>query len=133
VIAGNYQQQHGPASCFSPINVWDAVLKQNARYSLNVPPEHTTLLLLLSGELLINTTQQVQSSSVVMFARDSETKIELCAQQESRFVILTGEPLNEPIQGYGPFVMNTQQEIIQAFDDFKQGHFGQLHVAENIN
>ena len=133
VIAGEYQQQHGPASTFSPINVWDGALQQNARQTLTVPPEHTTLLLLLEGELSINGMQQVQESSVVMFARDADSQIELLANRNSRFVVLTGEPLNEPIQGYGPFVMNTEQEIFQAFDDFKQGKFGQLKVAEKIN
>jgi quercetin 2,3-dioxygenase len=133
IIAGEYQQQHGPASTFSPINVWDGALQQAASYCLTVPPEHTVLLLLLQGELLINTTQQVQPNSVVMFARDADTQIELLANTDSRFVVLTGQPLNEPIQGYGPFVMNTEQEIIQAFADFNQGKFGQLKVAEKIS
>lgn len=130
IIAGYYAQQHGPASTFSPVNVWDGALKQDASYTLNVPPEQTTLLLLLSGELLINQTQHVQDSSVVMFARDADTKIELIANSDARFVVLTGEPLHEPIQGYGPFVMNTEQEIIQAFADFNAGQFAQLKVAE---
>ena len=133
IIAGEYQQQHGPASTFSPVNLWDGVLKQQASYTLIVPPEQTTLLLLLEGELLINGVQRVQDSSVVMFARDAEPQIELLANLDSRFVVLTGQPLNEPIQGYGPFVMNTQQEIVQAFADFNQGHFGQLRIAEKIS
>jgi quercetin 2,3-dioxygenase len=133
VIAGDYQQQHGPATTFSPVNVWDGALQQDASYQLTVPPEHTTLLLVLQGELVINGTQQVQDSSVVMFARDQDTQIELMARTDARFVVLTGEPLNEPIQGYGPFVMNTEQEIVQAFADFNQGKFGQLKVAEKIS
>ncbi|WP_122900554.1 pirin family protein [Acinetobacter sp. B51(2017)] len=124
VIAGHYAQQHGPASTFSPVNVWDGALKQNASYTLHVPREHTTLLLVLQGELVINGTQQVQDSSVVMFARDADPQIELFANIDTCFVILTGEPLHEPIQGYGPFVMNTKQEIVQAFNDFNQGKFG---------
>lgn len=106
---------------------------QDAQYVFNVPTDHTTLLVLLEGELLINQSQKVIASSVVLFERNQDTEIELLAKANSRFVLLTGEPLNEPIQGYGPFVMNTEQEIIQAFDDFKQGKFGQLKVAEKVN
>ena len=133
IIAGEYQGQHGPAATFTPINVWDGALLQEAQYVVNVPTDHTTLLVLLEGELLINQSQKVIASSVVLFERNQDTEIELLAKANSRFVLLTGEPLNEPIQGYGPFVMNTEQEIIQAFDDFKQGKFGQLKVAEKVN
>lgn len=133
IIAGEYQGQHGPAATFTPINVWDGALVQDAQYVVNVPTDHTTLLVLLEGELLINQSQKVIASSVVLFERNQDTEIELLATADSRFVLLTGEPLNEPIQGYGPFVMNTEQEIIQAFDDFKQGKFGQLKVAEKVN
>lgn len=133
IIAGEYQGQHGPAATFTPINVWDGALLQDAQYVVNVPTDHTTLLVLLEGELLINQSQKVIASSVVLFERNQDTEIELLAKANSRFVLLTGEPLNEPIQGYGPFVMNTEQEIIQAFDDFKQGKFGQLKVAEKVN
>lgn len=133
IIAGEYQGQHGPAATFTPINVWDGALLQDAQYVVNVPTDHTTLLVLLEGELLINQSQKVIASSVVLFERNQDTEIELLAKANSRLVLLTGEPLNEPIQGYGPFVMNTEQEIIQAFDDFKQGKFGQLKVAEKVN
>ena len=133
IIAGEYQGQHGPAATFTPINVWDGALLQDAQYVVNVPTDHTTLLVLLEGELLINQSQKVIASSVVLFERNQDTEIELLATANSRFVLLTGEPLNEPIQGYGPFVMNTEKEIIQAFDDFKQGKFGQLKVAEKVN
>ncbi|WP_407408901.1 pirin family protein [Acinetobacter sp.] len=133
VIAGEYQGHTGPATSFSPINLWDGALAQNADHTFTVPPDHTTLLVLLEGELLINHRQKVQPNSVVLFERNQDTQINVLAAQHSRFVLLTGEPLNEPIQGYGPFVMNTEQEIFQAFEDFKQGKFGQLKVAEKVN
>lgn len=63
-----------------------------------------------------------------MFARDDDPEIQLQADQDTKFLLLTGEPLNEPIQGYGPFVMNTKEEIIQAFQDFNQGKFGEIAV-----
>ncbi|AVH13051.1 pirin family protein [Acinetobacter indicus] len=126
VIAGNYLGHTGPAQTFSPVNVWDGSLHKDAQTFVHVPVTHNVLLVVLKGELLVNGTQQVQDSSIVMFARDAEPTIQLQAQQETQFLILTGEPLNEPIQGYGPFVMNSKQEIIQAFEDFHSGKFGQI-------
>ena len=66
---------------------------------------------------------------IVMFAQDDEAAIQLQALQDTKFLMLTGEPLNEPIQGYGPFVMNSKAEIVQAFDDFNRGKFGEIPVA----
>ena len=63
-----------------------------------------------------------------MFARDDDPEIQLQVDQDTKFLLLTGEPLNEPIQGHGPFVMNTKEEIIQAFQDFNQGKFGEIAV-----
>ena len=65
----------------------------------------------------------------MLFAQDGESDIQLEATTDSQFVVLTGAPLNEPIQGYGPFVMNTKDEIVQAFNDFNQGKFGEIPVA----
>lgn len=86
-------------------------------------------MVVLSGEVLINGTQKVVDSSIVMFAQDGESAIQLQALQDTKFLVLTGEPLNEPIQGYGPFVMNSKAEIVQAFDDFNRGKFGEISVA----
>lgn len=129
VIAGKYEQHVGPATTYSPVNVWDGELKADHVHHLHVPVQHTTLLVLLSGELVLNGTQRVQDSSIVMFAQDDDTEIQLEALQESKFLLLTGQPLNEPIQGYGPFVMNTKDEITQAFHDFNDGKFGEIAVA----
>jgi len=85
-------------------------------------------VVVLSGELVINGTQKVVDSSIVMFAKDGETAIQLQAYQDTKFLVLTGEPLDEPIQGYGSFVMNNKEEIIQAFDDFNKGKFGEIPV-----
>jgi len=130
VIAGAYAQQSGPASTFSPINVWDVELKAGHSQWIHVPVDHTVLLVLLAGEMLLNDTQKVQDHSVVIFAQDGEAAIQLNAQQDCKFLILTGRPLNEPIQGYGPFVMNSKEEIIQAFEDFHRGKFGVIASTE---
>ena len=77
---------------------------------------------------MVNASQKVLDSSIIMFARDGDPAIQLQAYQDTQFVLLTGEPLNEPIQGYGPFVMNSKEEIMQAFQEFNQGKFGEIAV-----
>ncbi|OTG63309.1 quercetin 2,3-dioxygenase [Acinetobacter sp. ANC 3903] len=133
VIAGRYindQAEHvGPAATHSPVNVWDGELKAEHVQHIHVPVDHNVLLVVLSGEMQLNGTQHVQDSSIVMFAQDGEADIQLEAIKDSKFLLLTGQPLNEPIQGYGPFVMNSKDEIVQAFNDFNSGKFGEIPVA----
>ena len=126
VIAGEYLEQHGPASTFSPINVWDGILNANAKTNIQIPSEHNVLIVVLEGEVVLNGSQTVLDNSIVMFAQDDETSIQLEAMQNTKFLVLTGEPLNESIQGYGPFVMNSKEEIIQAFENFNLGKFGEI-------
>jgi len=105
VIAGRYRadqlEYHGPAATFSSVNVWDGELKAEHVHHIHVPVDHNTLLVVLSGEMLVNGMQKVQDSSIVLFAQDDEADIQLEALQDSKFLLLTGQPLNEPIQGYG--------------------------------
>ncbi|OTG74530.1 quercetin 2,3-dioxygenase [Acinetobacter sp. ANC 4169] len=132
VIAGRYmddQAEHvGPAATHSPVNVWDGELKAEHVQHIHVPVDHNVLLVVLAGEMQLNGTHHVQDSSIVMFAKDGEAEIQLEALTDSKFLLLTGQPLNEPIQGYGPFVMNSKDEIIQAFNDFNSGKFGEIPV-----
>ena len=128
VIAGEFAKTQGPASTFSSINVWDGELTVGHKEAIRVPVGHTVLFVVLEGEMLLNGTQKVLDSSIVIFNKDSDTDIQLEATTTAKFLVLTGEPLNEPIQGYGPFVMNTKEEIIKAFDDFNNGKFGEISV-----
>ncbi len=128
VIAGKYDERQGPATTFSPVNVWDGELKTNHVEYVHVPVDHNTLVVVLEGEMLLNGTQKVEDHSIVMFAKDGEAMIQLEAVKDAKFLVLTGKPLNEPIQGHGPFVMNTRDEIIQAFNDFNNGKFGEIAV-----
>lgn len=128
IIAGEYAGRHGPASTFSPVNVWDGVLKAGHAELIHVPADHTVLVTVLEGEMLLNGAQRVLDSSIVMFAKDGEAAIQLQAVRDAKFLVLTGKALDEPIQGYGPFVMNSKAEIAQAVSDFNSGKFGEIPV-----
>ncbi|WP_374573672.1 pirin family protein [Acinetobacter sp.] len=128
IIAGEYAGRHGPASTFSPVNVWDGVLNAGHAEFIHVPADHTVLIAVLQGEMLLNGGQRVLDSSIVMFAKDGEAAIQLQAVRGAKFLVLTGKALDEPIQGYGPFVMNSKAEIAQAVSDFNSGKFGEIPV-----
>lgn len=123
VIAGQYQDTQGAATTFSPVNVWDGTIVEGQQHHFYVTEGHTTLLVLLAGEVTLNEVQQIQSPSLVVLSRE-EIDFSIKAEQDSKFLILTGQPLNEPIEGYGPFVMNSKTEIAEAIHDFNSGKFG---------
>ncbi len=126
VIAGDYNNQKGVASTYTPVNMWDGVLKAETTHRFFVPVTHNAMLVILDGEVVLNGDQTVKANSVAVLARNGEADFEVVVNQDAKFLILTGEPLNEPIEGYGPFVMNTQAEIKQAFVDFQSGKFGEI-------
>lgn len=126
VIAGAQGDVTGVAQTYSPVNVWDGALKVGHVEYIHVPVDHNSIVVVLAGEMLLNAQQKVQDSSIVLFAKDGESTIQLEATQDAKFLVLTGLALNEPIQGHGPFVMNTKEEIIQAFHDFNNGKFGEI-------
>lgn len=123
VIAGHYGQSHGPARVFSPLNVWDVQLEQGALITLTLPEGHNAAVVSLEGRLSVNDTQELGSAQLVLLHQEG-TEVTVQAQVKSSFLVLTGAPLNEPIEGYGPFVMNTRAQIRQAMEDFSNGRFG---------
>jgi len=127
VIAGQYQDIEGAATTFSPVNVWDGTLVKDQEHSFYATEGHTTLLVLLSGQVTLNGSQSIEAPSLVVLSRE-EIDFSLKAEQDSKFLILTGQPLNESIEGYGPFVMNSQAEIVEAVRDFNSGKFGQMEA-----
>ena len=125
VISGNYQGHTGPARTFSPMNVWDLRLNQGKRTELSLPDGWSAALVVLHGTVSVNSDSVVQEAQAVVLDRPGSV-IMLEAQADAVVRLLSGEPIDEPVVGQGPFVMNTQKEIDQAIVDFNSGHFGQL-------
>ncbi len=125
VIAGNYNEFQGPASTFSPVNVMNVKLKKGGKADFSFPEGQTTFLLLIEGNIVVNGSENVPTDHLVLFEREgNDFTIE--ASDDAIVLVISGEPLNEPIVPHGPFVMNTDAEIMQAFEDYNQGKFGYL-------
>jgi redox-sensitive bicupin YhaK (pirin superfamily) len=125
VIAGEFNGHRGPASTFTPMDVWDVRLNQGHPTQLSLPEGRTLALIILHGTVLVNGTQVAREAQMVLLDRaGAEFSIEPAT--DATVILLSGDPLDEPIVGHGPFVMNTQAEIEQAVEDFTSGRFGQL-------
>ena len=128
VIAGNYGGHAGPARTFSPINVWDMKLNAGHTTTLQVEEGHTLAVVMLHGAILVNGEQIVRETQMVLLDRAGDS-ITLEANGDVSLLVLSGEPIDEPIVGYGPFVMNSEAEIQQAFRDFNSGQFGAMPLT----
>jgi len=125
VIAGDYQGHKGAASTFSPVNMFNLKLKKGAKTQLSFPANYTTALLMVEGDAIVNENTDALQDHFVMFSNDGES-FTVEALNDAIILVLSGEPINEPIAAHGPFVMNTQEELIEAFQDFNTGKFGYL-------
>jgi quercetin 2,3-dioxygenase len=125
LIAGEYKGTKGPAFTFSPVNLFNVWLQHNAKSDFSFSKNHNTGMLVIEGEILINNSKTAPENSFVLFGHDADDII-IEASGNSVVLVLSGEPINEPIASYGPFVMNTETEIKQAYDDFYNGKFGFL-------
>jgi redox-sensitive bicupin YhaK (pirin superfamily) len=123
VIAGELAGVRGPASTFTPLNMWDVRLDAGAELELPLPEGHNALIAVLSGHVTIGG-EPVGEAEVARFSTEGEGAT-LRADGDTMLLVLTGEPIDEPVFGYGPFVMNTEAEIRQAIDDFNSGRFAQ--------
>jgi quercetin 2,3-dioxygenase len=125
VIAGEYRGHKGPARTFTPINLWDVRLRAGGSAELPLPDGHTTAVLVVNGTVNVNGDRDVNEGNLAIFHRSGHA-IALRAAKDSTLLVMAGEPINEPIVGSGPFVMNTREEIAQAFKDFQGGRMGQI-------
>lgn len=125
VIAGQFENARGAASTFSPVNVWDVKLKAGSSSTLQVPAGHTTVLIAQSGNITAGGTP-MKPVELALFDRDGES-ITIDAETDSQILVLTGEPLGEPVIGQGPFVMNTREEIHDAIRDYQSLKMEQLN------
>ena len=125
VLAGEYKSEKGPASTFSPVNLMNAKLKANGKADFSFTAHFNTAALVIEGNILVNGEQKVPTDHFVLFKNEGED-FTIEATEDAVVLIMSGEPLNEPIFPHGPFVMNTREEIIQAFEDFNTGKFGYL-------
>lgn len=125
VIAGAYAGHTGPARTFTPIDVWDVRLKAGKKARLALPEGHTLNLAVFAGPVTINGEVTADKAQFVTLSREGgDVLIE--AEDDAKILLLSGAPIEEPVAAYGPFVMNTQAEIRQAFADFHAGRFGAI-------
>ena len=126
LIAGEFDGQTGPARTFTPIDVWDLRLNGGQALTLDLHEGRNTALVILRGTVQVNGLESVGEGQLVLFERQGN-QLTLQASADAVVLLLSGEPIDEPIVGHGPFVMNTEQEIHQAFADFQSGRFGRMH------
>jgi quercetin 2,3-dioxygenase len=125
VIAGEFAGATGPAKTFTPMHVWDLRLTSDARTDLAVPDGYTTALVVLKGALRVNGSEPIAAAEVGLFDR-AGTSICIDCAHDATALLLCGAPIDEPIVGYGPFVMNSPEEIRQAIADYQSGKMGHL-------
>ena len=125
VIAGEYNGTKGKATTFSPIHMLNVKLKKDGRANFHFPAHFNTVLLAVEGTVVINETDNLATDNLALMANDGED-FSIQATTDAVVLVLSGEPLREPIAAHGPFVMNTRQELVEAFDDYNNGKFGYL-------
>ncbi|OFY65806.1 MAG: hypothetical protein A2Y71_08325 [Bacteroidetes bacterium RBG_13_42_15] len=125
LVAGEYKGEKGPANTFSPANMFNARLQKGTVADFSFNKDYNTGILIIEGEVRINDSKIAPADHFVLFKHDGEDfKVE--AVKESVVLVLSGEAIDEPIASYGPFVMNTEEEIKEAYDDYYNGKFGYL-------
>jgi len=125
VIAGNYNGIAGSASTFTPIHMYNLKAKSGAKVTFDFPEHYNTMLLVLEGSITINNNENVPTDHLALMEKVGEI-FTVKVTDDAIVLVLSGEPINEPIAHYGPFVMNTQQELMEAVNDFNAGKFGKL-------
>jgi redox-sensitive bicupin YhaK (pirin superfamily) len=125
IIAGELNGKAGSATTFTPINVYDVKLNANGSMEFDTPEKHNTFILVINGKVEVNG-EAADTHQFVIFKNEGQS-ISIKAQTDSVLLVLSGEPIDEPIAQYGPFVMNTQEELQEAFQEYQSGKFGVLN------
>jgi quercetin 2,3-dioxygenase len=125
VIAGEYEELKGPARTFTPVHLYDLSLLAGHRAELHLPVGYNTGLFVLSGKLVLNGSDKVGEAEMAL-CDPQGTQVDLEATEEARVLVLSGEPILEPVARMGPFVMNTDEELVQAVNDYRAGRMGRL-------
>jgi redox-sensitive bicupin YhaK (pirin superfamily) len=124
VIAGELNGAKGPAGTFTPVHVYDVRLNSGQRADLALPAGFHTLVVLLKGSLLVNSTDLLEGEAKLALLDAAGEGVSLEAHQDTTALVLSGEPIHEPVASYGPFVMNTREELMQAVEDYRAGRMG---------
>lgn len=125
LVAGEYKNQKGPGQSFTPMTMMTVYGKENASTSFSFPANWSTMLYVLDGELIVNGDKTVKKEHMVVFDGTGES-FDVLISEDAKFLVLSGEPINEPLVSHGPFVMNSFEEINQAIDDYEAGKMGVL-------
>jgi len=127
VIAGSFRGHRGPAHTFTPVELYDLQLKAGNLAALTLPEPHNTSILVLQGRASVNGSQAAGEAELIVCKRNG-SQVTINALEDSRLLVMSGEPIEEPIARYGPFVMNTKAELIQAVNDYQAGKMGHLGI-----
>jgi redox-sensitive bicupin YhaK (pirin superfamily) len=125
VIAGQYKDVKGTASTFTPLHLLNARLNKDGKAGFSFPSNYNTALLVIEGNIKVNSDEEVPANNFVLFENNSEA-FTIEATENAIVLVLSGEPINEPIAAQGPFVMNTREELVEAIQDYNMGKFGYL-------
>ncbi|HEX7376686.1 MAG TPA: pirin family protein, partial [Pirellulales bacterium] len=125
VIAGEFAAATGPAKTFTPVTLLDLRLPAGGHAELALRDGHTALVLVLKGKALINGAEQAGEAELAVFDRAGE-RVNIAAEEDATVLLLAGEPIDEPVVSSGPFVMNTEDEIRQAIQDYRSGRMGRI-------
>lgn len=124
VIAGDYKGVRGPAQTFTPIDLFDISFQANGQSRFELPSNYNTAAMVLKGSAVINGTREAQEGEFVLFANEPGEIVIEGRTDDTLVIVLSGEPIHEPVYQHGPFVMNSREEIMEAFQDFQAGKMG---------
>lgn len=125
VIAGEFSGAKGPAQTATPMNIWDVRIDEGATATFSLPEGHNVVGVVLDGPVVVNGDGHARSGETIVFERYGGD-VRFSAQADAKLLLLSGEPIDEPLVQQGPFVMNTQEELAQAVDDYRSGRFGTI-------